>query len=178
MELKDYLPDGWECRVTQTGPEIFAPTRTAAETWIEQTVGELISSASNLKGIVQVGWKGCRRPYRFSPALASVGGEESNQVSTFTSALNNPSAPSNPGIQLPEVPELDIISEVLGFDGSSALLRMSDDDLGLLSNTRTEVSSGLRANDWMKVKDHSQWWPDDELRNYKRRLLSDGQVTD
>ena len=176
MELRKYLPSGWKFSITSGGPLIMAPTQHDVELWLDRVSGFLVESANNLQGSIQIGWEGCRRPYRFTPALASVeGGEKFQQLSSETESETVKTDEPLQNNSIIEVPELEIISEVLGFDGSSALLRMSD-DLGLLSNTRTEVSSGLKANDWMKVKDHSHWWPDDELRNYKRRLLGDGQL--
>lgn len=175
MELFEYLPKSWRVRPGAGKLMIDASdSQPTVEEWLEEVNQNLIQTAANIQGIVEIWWDGCKRPYRFSSILASIG--ESELVKQNLDMPSCESLSDVPSLIICEIPELDIINEIFGHEGSSALLRMSD-DLGLLTNVRTELTSGIKANDWMKVKDHSQWWPDNELRNYKRRLLSDGQLT-
>ena len=74
--------------------------------------------------------------------------------------------------------ESELIAEILGYNGGSCcLLRMSDDS-PLFSNNSTASTSGIRPNDWIKVKDHSPWWLGTELSDYKARLIRDRSVND
>ncbi len=71
--------------------------------------------------------------------------------------------------------ELDIITEILGFEGSASMVRFADDN-GLFSNSRINLSSGAVANDWVG-KRMSDYWIPDELSRYKQALLESTRVS-
>lgn len=82
--------------------------------------------------------------------------------------------PTSPTIRIPKIEDLDLATEIFSFEGSAAAVRFHDDK-GLLSNERIELTSGIRPNDW-QGKIMSSYWPEDELKRFKRDLLREGQV--
>ncbi len=65
----------------------------------------------------------------------------------------------------------DLISEVLGCSDPTSVVRFSD-NLGLFSNSRIEISSGAKPNDWVG-KNMADYWMGEELSKFRSRLLSD-----
>ena len=125
-------------------------------------------------GSVSLRWDGCRTGltkyahWHLSPPGDSDDSEfnKDTDIETSSNQLIKPMV------------ESELITEILGYNGGSCcLLRMSDDS-PLFSNNSTASTSGIRPNDWIKVKDHSPWWLGSELSDYKARLIRDGNVND
>lgn len=77
--------------------------------------------------------------------------------------------PTSPKIQT-VTDNFELFKEVYSWEGSASILRMSD-NRGLFSNQRVELASGVRPNDWLKLK-HEDYWPADELSKYIKNLHS------
>jgi len=73
-----------------------------------------------------------------------------------------------------KISEPDLITEIMKFPGSSALVRMIDDK-GIFTNSRCAQSSGISAADWVG-KRMSSYWIGAELIRYKEALLNEKKV--
>lgn len=65
----------------------------------------------------------------------------------------------------------DLIPEVLGCSDPTSVVRF-DDNLGLFSNSRIEISSGAKPNDWVG-KNMADYWIGEELSKFRNSLLRD-----
>lgn len=160
--------------LTRDGLAFHAPEGMAKSdvVLVFRTLEDWLEGLANQWGSVSLRWDGCRTGLtKYAQWHLSANGEneglgegEPNPIDVLAYQIIKPMA------------ESDLISEVLGYDGGSCcLLRMADDS-PLFSNAKTESTSGIKANDWIKVKDHSPWWLGTELSDYKTRLLRDGGV--
>ena len=180
MGMFDYLPQGWEITPMIDRISITSPDPSDVSESVLDLIGlSLVQAATRLNTTIQVRYPGLRCNYRFTPQVAMTETPEDYPIQpdeqrqqSHTPDLDLPTPP-----RIIEVPETDIIAEIMGHNQPCALMRMSDDS-PLFSNTLTAAVSGEKPNDWLKHKDHSFWWPDDELKNYKRRLYQDGELRD
>lgn len=137
-----------------------------------RTLEDWLEGLANQWGSVSLRWDGCRTGLtKYAQWHLSA-----NSESTEGLGETEPN-PIDDAMQIIRpMAESEVITEILGYDGGSCcLLRMSDDS-PLFSNATTETTSGIKPNDWIKVKDHSPWWLGTELSDYKTRLLRDGGV--
>lgn len=163
----------WKIAVNKSGLAFVAPDELGkvdvftiykdVEAWLDETAAKW--------GEVRLLYNGAKQGLRKIAVMSeSANGEEGEGGS-------EPSSPIDDSRQIiTPMAESELISEILGYDGGSCcLLRMSDDS-PLFSNAATESTSGIRPNDWIKIKDHGPWWLGTELSDYKARLLRDGSV--
>lgn len=136
-----------------------------------RTLEDWLEGLANQWGSVSLRWDGCRTGLTKYAHWHLTGGDSGEELGVSES---NPIDVDSQLIK--PMAESELITEILGYDGGSCcLLRMADDS-PLFSNTRTEATSGIKPNDWIKVKDHSPWWLGTELSDYKARLLQDGRL--
>ncbi|MFM6204048.1 MAG: hypothetical protein ACKPEN_21240 [Planktothrix sp.] len=136
-----------------------------------RTLEDWLEGLANQWGSVSLRWDGCRTGLtKYAHWHLSANDNDDVEINKNTDIKTSSNQLIRP------MAESELISEILGYDGGSCcLLRMADDS-PLFSNNSTERTSGIRPNDWIKVKDHSPWWLGTELSDYKARLLRDGGV--
>lgn len=157
MELFDYLPQKWQVepvdgrflRITATDPQAVV------ETWLEEASPVLIETATNLQGVVEIWWKGCRRPYRFSSVLASVSGEE-----PATSLLTT----ANQKIDKLTQATAEIIAEFAGSDRPTYLTSMIDQRILWLNGAALAANQLDRAGKIIGSPSASLWKPESFAR--------------
>lgn len=79
MELHEYLPDGWRVELNNGTPSIIAPSQQAADCWLERLCQELVQTAENLGGIVELRWPSAVRGYQFDSKLKAIANTESSE---------------------------------------------------------------------------------------------------
>lgn len=72
---------------------------------------------------------------------------------------------------IPLIFPLELYQELYSFPGSASALLFFDNS-GIASNDNVKSSSGVSANKWLSLR-HEDYWPKEELTNYKRRLLAE-----
>ena len=138
-----------------------------------RSLEDWLEGLANQWGSVSLRWDGCRSGLtKYANWHLSANEKDDVEINKNTDIETSSNQLIRP------MAESELITEILGYDGGSCcLLRMSDDS-PLFSNNSTASTSGIRPNDWIKVKDHSPWWLGTELSDYKTRLIRDGSVND
>ena len=114
-------------------------------------------------------------------SITIIGGDQRKvtvPIKEMQKAINRSNAMivhQSPTVQIPTIEDMELLTEILSYEGSAAAVRFHDDK-GLFSNQRIELTSGLRPNDW-QGKTMSSYWIEEELSRFKRALLKDGRVS-
>jgi hypothetical protein len=108
-----------------------------------------------------------------------VGSKKRVTLPTNTNELIQPMLQDQSAITAPQgiiaIPDLDLYQELANFPGSATAVRFFDDS-GIANNERVEATSGVHANDWVRVRNQDFWMPG-ELTSFKQRLLQDKKIT-
>lgn len=69
LELRNYLPCDWGVKLAPAGVFLIAPSRTAAENFLELEIEALIHSANGIYATIQIVWPNCKAPLKISPRI-------------------------------------------------------------------------------------------------------------
>lgn len=78
-ELRNYLPCGWGLKLAPAGIFLIAPSKIAAENFLELEIEALVQSANGIYTTIQIVWPNCKAPLKISPRIMASGSYPSSR---------------------------------------------------------------------------------------------------
>ncbi|MBD2180607.1 hypothetical protein H6S82_01980 [Planktothrix sp. FACHB-1355] len=169
--LKLLNSPGWSWKLSGRNCIILAPSHDDATELLENCVDSLLSTAAVLKGNVQIGWRGCKRPFKITPEMAKIMMSEPSLHEKIT--MNQPN--SDPKNNL--LPELGFDLNELYCNPLPVYINQISDQRVVFANPAALAAQGKKPIEFLGESAAALNDPD-ELERRDAMLIRDGFLSE
>lgn len=174
LEIKEYLPRGWELKPQANGVLIYAPDGELAQEFHVGARKLLERSAKNLQSVIQIAWDGCDRPLKIGRAKSSASNSTPADTHNTQPQRINSYAPDRVSSTASYEEILDFIKGKKAEGLIVTVTGMGSDKCLIVNDLQSlDRGGGWTAQDWIGIDFKTLWRDSFHMgqTNYYGRLI-------
>ena len=163
MELRNYLPTGWNVCPTEKGVMIVAPTKDSAQDWADWAIAYLRETILGLNRPLEVVWRAGQPGIRLTPQMVQRSIVSEETVKTSQGSVQA---------------RFDIDLNTLYQGANPVYINDLQTQTNLWCNTAALQAQGKKPQEFLIVQSAFALNYEDELDNRCRQLRNDGRLVE